>query len=120
MNVRLEPIERNVLRAVAITLGVVVALALGLAAWGRYQVYNEQKALEERRQFEVEMGRLMDEQRLAEGMTRELVRATIGAPDSVTGLGEIAERWHYTVTLNYGAVDLIFEHGLLTDIERKQ
>lgn len=117
---RLEPIEKNVLRAVAITLGVVVVVGIGLAAWGRYQIYHEQKVLEERRQFEAEMGRLMDEQRLAEGMTRELVRATIGAPDSITGLGEVAERWHYTATLNYGAVDLIFEHGLLSDIERKQ
>jgi outer membrane protein assembly factor BamE (lipoprotein component of BamABCDE complex) len=120
MNVRLDPIEKRVIRAVLITLGIVAVLAVSLAGWGRYQIHAEQKAAEQRRQYEAEMGHLMDEELVAEGMTRELVRATLGAPDSVSGLGELSERWYYTKTRNYGRVDLVFEHDRLVSVERKQ
>ncbi|MFO7769410.1 MAG: hypothetical protein R6W82_10715 [bacterium] len=115
---RLEPIERKVLRAVAVFLAVVALGGAGLAVWSRYQLFAEQKAAEQRREYEEQMARLMEEELLAEGMSRGVVRATLGAPDSVWGEGELRESWYYTATRNYGAVLLRFEHQQLAEIER--
>ena len=117
---RLDPIEKRVIRAVLITLGIVAVCAIGLAGWSRYQIHAEQKAAEQRRQWETEMGRLMDDELVAEGMTPQIVRATLGVPDSISGLGELSERWYYAKTRNYGRVDLVFEHDRLVSVERKQ
>ena len=118
VGMRLEPIERKVLRAVGVVLAVVALGAGGLALWSRYQVYAEQKAAEQRREYEQQMARLMEQELLAEGMSRGVVRATLGAPDSVWGQGELAESWYYGSTRNYGSVLLRFEHQQLVDIER--
>ena len=115
---RLDPIERKVLRAVGILLAVVALGGAGLAIWSRYRVYSEQKEVEERREYEQQMARLMDEELLAEGMSRGVVRATLGAPDSIWGEGELSESWFYGSTRNYGSVLLRFEHQQLVDIER--
>ena len=115
---RLDLIERNAIRAVAITLAAVVLVGLGLAMWGRYRVFSEQKEREQRRQYEQEMAQLMEEERLAEGMSRGVVRATLGPPDSTFGEGELTETWYYISTRNYGEVILKFERDQLVGVEK--
>ena len=117
---RIDPIEQKVLRAVGITLSVVAVLVVSLALYGRYRVFDEQKKVERRREYEVEMARLMEEELLAEGMSQPIVRATLGPPDSIIGVGELSESWYYQDTLNYGAVLLRFERGRLSDFEEQE
>lgn len=119
-NMRLDLIERKVIRAVAVALAVVAVVTVGLAMWGRYRVFSEQKELEQRRQYEQEMAQLMEEERLAEGMSRGIVRATLGPPDSTFGEGEITETWYYISTKIYGEVVLKFERDQLVVVERIQ
>ena len=116
---RLDPIEHRTLRAVGITLGLVAVMAVGIALWGRYQVYAEFRAAEKQRVYETRMAELMDQELLAEGMTLGVVRATLGVPDSVYFRGEIRETWYYVSTRHYGPVLLRFEHERLTNIERR-
>ena len=117
---RLDLIERKVIRAVGVTLAVVALVWVGLAMWGRYRVFSEQKELEQRRQYEQEMARYMEQERLVEGMSRGVVRATLGPPDSTFGKGELAETWYYFRTQNYGEVMLWFERNQLVRVERVQ
>ena len=118
--IRLDLIERKVIRAVAVALAVVAVVAVGLAMWGRYRVFSEQKELEQRRQYEQRMAQLMEEERLVEGMSRGVVRATLGPPDSTFGEGEITETWYYISTKIYGEVLLKFERNQLVGVERIQ
>lgn len=117
---RFDPIEKKVLRAVGVTLALVVVMAAALALYGRYRVFTEQKEAERRLAYETEMARLMDQELLAEGMSRAVVRATLGVPDSIRGVGELVESWYYGRTLNYGAVILQFQHDQLVDIESQE
>jgi hypothetical protein len=117
---RLDPIEKKVIRAVGVALAVVIAIGAGLALTGRYKVFSEQKATEQRRQYEAEMARLMEQELVAEDMSRGVVRATLGPPDSIAGIGELSESWYYSNTKNYGDVILKFERGLLVDHERQK
>ena len=117
---RFDPIEKKVLRAVGVTLAVVAVMAVALALYGRYSVFTEQKEAERRLAYETEMARLMDQELLAEGMSRAVVRATLGVPDSIRGVGELVESWYYGRTLNYGAVILQFQHDQLVDIESQE
>ncbi len=115
---RLDIIERKALRAVVVTLGVIVVAAVGLALYSRYQVYTEQKELEERRQYEERLAQAMEQELLVEGMTRGMVRVTLGPPDSTSGLGELVETWYYADTKEYDEVLLRFERDRLTEIEK--
>ena len=117
---RLDLIERNVLRAVGIALAVVIMMGVGLALWGRYSVFSEQKELEHRRLNEQRIAQLMEQELLGEDMTRGVVRATLGPPDSTFGAGELTETWYYARTKNYGEVRLRFERGHLVSVERIQ
>lgn len=117
---RIDPIEKKVLRAVAITLAVVVVVGAGVAVTGRYRIFTEQKRAEQRREYEQEMARLMEQELLAEGMSPGVVRATLGPPDSIMGVGELTESWYYRNTRNYGDVILKFEHERLVDYERQE
>jgi hypothetical protein len=116
---RLDPIEQRTLRAVGITLGLVAIIAVGIIVWARYQVYAEFREAEKQRAYETRMAELMDQELLAEGMSLGVVRATLGAPDSIYFRGEIRETWFYTSTRQYGPVLLRFEHEQLVAIERR-
>jgi hypothetical protein len=115
---RLDLIERKVLRAVGITLALIAVIGIGLALWSRYRVFSEQKELELRHQFEQEMAQLMEEERLVEGMPRRIVRATLGPPDSTWGVGELVESWYYLNTKIYDEVMLRFERDRLMQVTR--
>ena len=117
---RLDLIEKKVIRAVGVVLTVVAVVFIGLAMVGRYRIFSEQKELEQRRQYEQEMAQLMEEEMLAEGMARGVVRATLGPPDSTFGEGELSETWYYFQTNNYGEVLLKFERDQLIHVERIQ
>jgi hypothetical protein len=116
---RIDPIEQNVLKAVGITLAVVGVLAAGVVLTGRYQVFTDHKRAEEQREYEQEMARLMEEELVTEGMTLGVVRATLGAPDSIMGIGELSQSWYYLDSRNYGAVVLRFERNVLVNYERQ-
>ncbi len=115
---RLEIIERKVLRAVGVALAIVAVVALGLAMWSRYRVYSEQKDRDLRRQYEERMAQAMENEEVAEGMSRGIVRATLGAPDSIRGLGQLVEYWHYGNTKIYGKAVLKFERDRLINVEK--
>jgi|GEM_PF-1389152 len=115
---RLDIIERKALRAVIVTLGVIIVIAVGLALWSRYRIYTEQKELEERRQYEETLAQAMEQELLVEGMTRGMVRVTLGPPDSTHGLGELVETWYYADTREYDEVLVRFERDRLFEIER--
>ena len=117
---RLDLIEKKVVHAVGIALAVVAVVFIGLAMVGRYRIFSEQKELEQRRQYEQEMAQLMEEEMLAEGMARGVVRAPLGPPDSIFGEGELSETWYYFRTNNYGEVLLKFERDQLIHVERIQ
>jgi len=117
---RLDLIESKVLRVVGLSLTAVAVVIVGLALWGRYRVFSEQKELERRHQWEQEMAQLMEQERLVEGMSRGVVRVTLGPPDSTFGEGELTETWYYNQTLIYGEVLLRFERDLLVRVERVQ
>ncbi len=115
---RLDIIERKALRAVLVTLGVIAVAAVGLALWSRYRIFTEQKELEERRQYEEEIAAAMEQELLVEGMTRGMVRVTLGPPDSTRGVGELVETWYYADTKEYNEVLLRFERDRLVAIEK--
>jgi len=116
---RIDPIEQKVLKAVGITLAVVIVLAAGVALTGRYRVFTDNKRAQEQREYEQEMARLMEEELITEGMTLGVVQATLGPPDSIMGIGELSQAWYYQNTRNYGAVLLRFERDLLVNFERQ-
>jgi hypothetical protein len=120
IQMRIDPIEQKVLRAVGITLAVVAVVVAGVALTGRYQVFTEHKRVEEQREYEQEMARLMEEELVTEGMTTGVVRATLGLPDSIMGIGELSQAWYYQDTRNYGSVLLRFEHDLLVEYARRE
>ncbi len=117
---RLDLIESKVFRVVGLSLTAVAVVLVGLALWGRYSVFSEHKELERRRLWEQEMAQLMEQETLAEGMSRGVVRATLGPPDSTFGGGELTETWYYNRTQIYGEVLLRFERDLLVRVERIQ
>ena len=117
---RLDLIEKKVVRAVGAALAVVALVFIGLAMVGRYRIFSEQKELEQRRQYEQGMAQLMEDELLAEGMSRGGVRATLGPPDSTFGEGELSETWYYSQSNNYGEVLLKFERDQLIHVERIQ
>ena len=118
---KLETIEKKALRAVIVALACVGVVAVGLALWSRYHVFSEQREGELRRQWEEQMAEAMDQELLVEGMSRGVVRATLGPPDSIRGQGELTELWFYSNTTNYeGTWVSRFERGSLTDHSRIQ
>ncbi len=118
---KLEIIEKKVLRAVIVALASVAVVAVGLALWSRYHVFSEQRESELRRQWEEQMAEAMDQELLVEGMSRGVVRATLGPPDSIRGQGELTELWFYSDTTNYKGVWISrFDRGNLTDHKQIQ
>ena len=118
---RLERVEKKALRAVVVVLAGIAVIAVGLALWSRYHVFSEQRELELRREYEQRMAEAMEQELLVEGMSRGVVRATLGAPDSIHGQGELTEFWFYSNTKNYDGVwRSRFERGYLTVHERIQ
>lgn len=115
---RLEIIEKKALRAVGVALAVIAVVALGLALWSRYRVYSEQKERELRREYVERMAQAMENEEVVEGMSRGIVRATLGAPDSIRGLGELVEYWYYQNTKVYGEAVLKFERNQLKNVEK--
>jgi hypothetical protein len=115
---RLELIEKKALRAVGVALAVVAVVALGLALWSRYRVFSEQKEAELRREYEERMAQLMENEEVVEDMSRLLVRATLGPPDSIRGMGELVEYWYYKDTRHYGEAMLKFERDRLKNLEK--
>jgi hypothetical protein len=118
---KLEIIEKKALRAVVIVLAGIAVIAVGLALWSRYHVFSEQRELELRREYEQRMAEAMEQELLVEGMSRGVVRATLGPPDSIWGQGELTELWFYSNTSNYeGVWQSKFERGYLTDHKQIQ
>ena len=118
---KLQVIEKKALRAVIVALACVAVVAVGLALWSRYVVFSEQRESQLRRQWEQQMAEAMDQELLVEGMTRGVVRATLGPPDSIRGQGDLTELWFYSDTTNYEGVWVSrFDRGNLTDHKRIQ
>ena len=118
---KLETIEKKALRAVIVALACVGVIAVGLALWSRYHVFSEQREGELRHQWEQQMAEAMDQELLVEGMSRGVVRATLGSPDSIRGQGELTELWFYSNETNYeGTWMSRFDRGSLTDHKRIQ
>jgi len=116
---KLEIIEKKALKAVVIVLAGITVVAVGLALWSRYHVFSEQRELELRRVYEQQMAEAMEQELLVEGMSRGVVRATLGPPDSIRGQGQLTELWFYSDTTNYkGVWQSRFERGVLTDHRR--
>ena len=116
---QLQNIEKKVLRAVVLVLAGIAVIAVGLALWSRYHVFSEQRELELRRKYEKQMAEAMDQELLVEGMSRGVVRATLGPPDSIRGQGQLVELWFYSDTTNYvGVWQSRFDRGYLTEHKR--
>ena len=118
---QLQIIEKKVILAVVLVLAGVAVVAVGLALWSRYHVFSEQRELELRREYEQQMAEAMDQELLVEGMSRGVVRATLGPPDSIRGQGELVELWFYSDTTNYDGVwQSRFDRGYLTEHKRAE
>ncbi len=118
---KLEIIEKKALKAVVIVLAGIAVIAVGLALWSRYHVFSEQRELELRRAYEEQMAEAMEQELLVEGMSRGVVRATLGPPDSIRGQGELTELWFYSDTMMYeGVWQSRFERGYLTEHKQIQ
>ncbi len=118
---KLEIIEKKALKAVVVVLAGIVVIGVGLALWSRYHVFSEQRELELRRAYEVQMAEAMEQELLVEGMSRGVVRATLGPPDSIRGQGELTELWFYSDTTNYeGVWQSQFERGYLSEHKQIQ
>ncbi len=118
---KLEIIEKKALKAVVIVLAGIAVIAVGLALWSRYHVFSEQRELELRRAYEEQMAEAMEQELLVEGMSRGVVRATLGPPDSIRGQGELTELWFYSDTTKYeGVWQSQFERGYLSEHKQIQ